>query len=194
MIFADPFGSNTQAPEDGAVAATTGAPARAPNSRPDRHAERQKAHDYWEKAITALAISSETITMAQASLANNDTADASRFLEQGQKYAASARDTAGNERPDGWDDIGMHLGESAQEFDDALGHLRAYMDSNKASDGASALDSNDQAKNDLANATHEARERYISMGGKWSDLDDVETEQKAVDSLVRMMAGSGNGQ
>lgn len=174
--------ANRHAQREQAVAAASAA-----------HEQRAKYRDYWHKAIYALAFSSETLDVAKASIAQGDLPDASRMLEQGQKYAGDALNDAQTDVPGGWGDVATGLEGSAQDFSSALGHMRDYMDSNKPSDAAAALDANDQAKSELEAATHAARVSYESMGGAASDLDDVQTAQQSVDSAVKALAGASGG-
>jgi hypothetical protein len=160
----------------------------APTAKPDMHAARATIHDWWEKAIYELAFSDESLTLAREAVAQDDLPGASSLISQGRQYAKQAVRTAGNDRPDGWDDVSQELGEAASEFDDGLGHLSDYIDSQKPSDGAAALQSSDDAKERLDQATHDGRVRYESMGGKWSDLDDVATESALVDKVIKELS------
>jgi hypothetical protein len=154
---------------------------------PDRHADREVVRDWWEQVGTDLALSDAALGYAQQDIQNENLAEASQLLAQGQKYSSAALDLAGNHQPSGWDDVGGKLVSTSSDFGDALGHLRDALDSGKPSDAAAALDSSQAANENMAEATHLARVQYESMGGKWSDLDDIDTQRKALGDLMSLL-------
>jgi len=164
-------------------------PQRASAAR-DQHAERESARAYWMKITLGLAIANETIAFAKDSVSRGDTVQANQYLAAGEQYASRVSNMVATDRPDGWDDVGDGLRSSADYLADALRDFNAFMDSNKPSDGASALDASDKAKSIIEATTHTARLKYIAMGGKWDDLPDVGSQQSGVDEIMKSIAGS----
>lgn len=159
----------------------------APTAKPNGHADRLAAHDWWNQEILALSIANETITVAKQSVARGDIVTASSLFKEGQKYADKAREGAMNP-PDGWSDVGQDMSSAAASFSSSLQKGRDFMDSQKPSEAAAAIESNGEGRTYLESATHKARVKYIEMGGKWSDLDDLEKTAGTVDALVKAIS------
>jgi len=164
---------------------STDAPATDPSTpKPDLHAQRQVIHDWWGHPVVHLAAADEFLQLAAQSVANGDLTTASTGLEKGADQANTAHDEAVN-APDGWKDEGVQLQLGAADLSDALSKERTFLDSQKPSDGADATAAAQRALNEINDATHRVRVRYVALGGKWSDIDDMQKVAQTMQDILQ---------
>jgi hypothetical protein len=171
--------------------APTDTPKRAetPTPKPDHHADRQIAQDYWQRVIGKAAFAQNAMLFATANAMNADAVSTYQFVKTAKKFADDGANEAGTNVPPGWDDVSEHMSNAMSGYSAAFDRALAAIDSEKTSDWAEALQSTRDAKDEYDQAVHLARVHYMDMGGRWQDVSDGAAEQKALLQLEQMMLG-----
>ncbi len=164
------------------------APTDEPTLRPpDRHAQREVAHTWWNKIIVEAAIADGARQGAVDAIASGDLVAASALVKKAHQYSLDASNRVSDGVPDGWDDVAEHLSNAMAGFAAMYEKMERAIDDAKPSTMASAVDDNDNANAELQQAVHLARVHYVAMGGKWSDITDGSSEAKAMGNLVHAL-------
>lgn len=187
----------TSRPATSTAAATTPAPAPTDTPtpvetltpKPDRHADRQIAQDYWKRVIGKAAFAQNAMLFATANAMNADAVSTYQFVKTAKKFADDGANEAGTNVPPGWDDVSEHMSNAMAGYSAGFDRALSAIDSEKTSDWAEALESTRNAKDEYDQAVHLARVHYIDMGGRWQDVSDGAAEQKALVQLEQMMLG-----
>lgn len=179
-------------------ASDTPEPTEAPTATPDRHAQRQEYQQYWNKNVGALAMAFVCINYAAKTEASGDSVGASQLLQKGKDFADQAKSDLAGDAPEKFnnDNISLQLFGAADKLSDAIAKESDYLDSQKPSDGAAAIDEAGEARDRVDAATSAAQSAYVDMGGKASDLETMQQKVKetvaAMDTLLQASNNSGS--
>ena len=164
----------------------------APTAKPNRHAERQAAYDWYMRVVTHIAYARAVVAVSKDVLLTGDAGSTSEVLAKAKDAADQAFDIAGNDRPSGWDEPSQEFVNASKELSDAIGGVRDYLDDPKPSMQASIDENITDSVDSYASAVHKSRVLYMAMGGQWSDLTDGQTLETAAEALLRSVLGSGS--
>jgi hypothetical protein len=182
--------ATTQAP-DATAAVDPGVATDPPTPKPDRHAQRQVEHDYWERIIEKGAVAQSALTLAGAALLNEDRASAYEILKKAKTVAFDAANESSDGVPDGWDDVKDHLSNAFADYGTAYDTMAGALDSDKPSEYAQAREYAQSAQDEFDQAVHLARVHYVDMGGRWQDVSDGTAEAKSMQDMLKALSGAG---
>jgi hypothetical protein len=131
------------------------------------------AQHYWDPIISNLALAEIYLRKATGEDENGEEVDASSDLERAEQYADTAGLASVQNVPDGWDDVSGDLAAASGDFKTALDRTRKYLDTQEPSIMVSALHDNEEAKQELEDATAAARRHYVDMGGQAADIASI---------------------
>jgi hypothetical protein len=180
--------ASTPKPRSVAKLATPRAAPEAPTPTPNRHEERQSIQAYWNPIILKMAFAQTSLDFAIKSIGEGDTVSASSLLKKGSEYANDAMMSTNEGHPEELNSVADDLGVAANEFRSGLDDIRSFLDDRKPSQGASAQAHAAEARARLESATHQARVVYISMGGKGSDLEDVDSKRQTIAKIFEALS------
>lgn len=163
-----------------------------PEPTPDRHAERVEYHQFWNRTTGALAMAYVFIEYASRSVASGDMVEASKVLSRAEEFADQAKDAATSGVPSKFDNdnIGLNLFTASRKLGEAISKAKSFLDDGKPSEMADAQDDAAAAREYVDEATHAAREVYIGMGGKGSDLEAMDSQAKGVLAAFDALMGN----
>jgi len=145
---------------------------------------REPYHEYWERVLVSLGKANAALRLTGAFLQRNDTSDAHQLLQGGEGMAEEAEQQSREDIPSGWSSISGKLGMGAALFKEALAGELDSMNTGDSSDAADALSSAERSNLLIRQATIEARAAYVTMGGRTTDLDDLDSAtQNYINSL-----------
>ena len=143
-------------------------------------------HEFWNSVVGNIAMAYVSISYASSAEQAGQSDSAYRVLEYGKKFADDAKDASLN-APKGWDDEGTDLFSAASDLSDAIGSAESLLNTGRPGDAADTEDKAQSARDSVDQATDIARQSYVQMGGRSSDLESLpdmaHSAKAALDSL-----------
>lgn len=156
----------------------------------DRYAAPQDYARYWNSTLDDIANVVVAVNYTTMALNDDDRERATQLLAYARKYADNATGATGSALSAAWDgsSIGARLRRSAALLSDAVTTLRPGIDREVSGSIDRAQSERERAILDVLGATTAARRSYARLGGRATDLENLQSAtQRSLSRLDSMM-------